>query len=149
MNVDEHLLVSVLAAPFAILATLGSTPPVQFITAYSIAVAAGVLIDLDHFPIMRMETGNWNDLKKVVTNPKGVVTNFRNLTLFPLEKKYAGHLISMTAVVVATNLVTPTYTALVGLMLAIHLLLDLVASYQMKTFPFGDADPEAERRTLI
>lgn len=148
MNLDEHLLVSVLVAPFAVIATLGSPSALELLFGYSVAVAAGVLIDLDHFPIMRLESGNWDDLKKAIRDPKGVVTDYRNLTVFSLRKKYAGHIVSMTAVLTFFQILLPDYSVLVGLMFALHLLMDLIASFQMNTFPFGDADPGTERKTI-
>ncbi|MFC4249302.1 hypothetical protein ACFOZ7_20620 [Natribaculum luteum] len=57
-----------MAYAFSPIALFGYEVPAFFLVAY--AVAAGVLIDLDHFVIARIKTGSWDALRFCLENPR-------------------------------------------------------------------------------
>lgn len=67
MRSGYHLLLSVLAGlPLALVVETPLSPPGLVVY----AAAAGTLIDLDHFPLARYNTGDWRTLRRGLADPR-------------------------------------------------------------------------------
>ena len=68
MYSKAHFLVSVAVGAAAAIAT--GQPPVPAAVTVGYAAVLGVGIDVDHFVVARLNTGNWDALLGVVRNPR-------------------------------------------------------------------------------
>lgn len=73
MWTKQHAIISALATPLMAAIVYGSLleeiNAFMLLLIFPIGIAAGTLVDLDHFLIARYRTGNWKALSKVVENP--------------------------------------------------------------------------------
>lgn len=149
MELYEHVFLSSLVAPLVAAATVGTSSPYLFILSFLLAVAAGTLMDADHFLVMRWEAGDWRDIKKLVKEPLSVALDFRELTVFSPRKKYVTHVLTGGIFIAATLIMIPRFYPLVAAMVAFHFGCDLYASLQKQEWPFGGADPRTERNRIL
>lgn len=95
----------------------------------------GVLIDLDHFLIARINNGNWNILRKALRNP---VTISRDWSEFihptkdiPPEQRLASHLVLIPAISLITYYFSPSSGIFISVILATHLVCDIYADIRL------------------
>lgn len=97
------------------------------------ATAVGVLIDLDHFVIARINTGEWRALEYLLENPRRALadqsTIFREDDLTAFERLLSHVLIGGVAVPV-TWLIAPAFGLITAVALYAHVLADLIADVQ-------------------
>lgn len=99
-----------------------------FIVAY--AASLGVLIDLDHFVIARINTGSWTPLVAVIRSP---VRSLRNQAdIFPAaavsrEERVLTHLLVGTVLVAGLWTLRPEWGHITAIVLYLHLLADAFA----------------------
>jgi hypothetical protein len=97
--------------------------------------AAGVAIDLDHFPIARFRNGDWLALRRVVTAPHLIVTDpdriFEGSRLHPLDRLLADVLIG-GIVSLGACLQWPALGVVLGASLYVHLVADLVSDVRSR-----------------
>lgn len=136
MEGKSHIIISSLAAPIAVLTLTDATTIPEFTILYFLAVAAGTLIDLDHFFVYRYETGDWRDLKKALNKPKAVLEDFSTLTVYSSKKKYVMHTVTFLAVMNLSYLFLRNLAALIVAMMSLHMLSDLYSSFEEKEYPF-------------
>lgn len=121
---SHHAGLSLLASLAAVW-VLRPAAPVVLVAAGTVA---GVAIDIDHFPIARLRSGNWRSTRRVLSNPLLVVTDperiFEGVPLDALERLLTHVLFGGLAVVVAW-LAWPTLGIVVGISLYVHLVADL------------------------
>jgi hypothetical protein len=90
---------------------------------------AGVVIDLDHFPIARYHAGDWLALRRVLAAPQLVVTDpdriFEGARLDPLDRLLTHVLLGGLACPVAW-LGWPALGVVLAASLYVHLVADLV-----------------------
>lgn len=121
-----HALISVAVAGLAIVA-LDPSVPAPAILLY--AGVLGVAIDLDHFPIARVNSGDWSAVARVLERPSIVVLDqgaiFTDYQVWPLQRLLS-HVV-VGSVVVAVLLVVSRPVAVVSaVVLYAHVLADLV-----------------------
>lgn len=138
MEVIDHLKATLIAAPaLALIWNPGASTSEFFIVALA-GLFAGVLVDLDHFPIYRLERGDWRDLKRMFQNPlKTMKNNSSVLLTFSPKKKYAAHAVSMMLISATTFVVYRSAFPVVLGCLIIHIVMDLVHSKREAEFPFS------------
>ncbi|WP_336337532.1 hypothetical protein [Haloarcula brevis] len=131
----EHALVSaaVGAAGLAVLPV-----PLPWWAAVGYAVVVGVAIDIDHFAVARLETGDWAALRRCLRTPRLVVSGqdeiFDPQDLWPLQRLLSHHLIGGVAVG-ALWLVSEPLALFTALVLYAHVLCDLVwDNYLLETY---------------
>lgn len=99
MESYQHLLISGLASPVSAYFLLAGEP-VETILAWSlIGIAAGVFIDLDHFLLARLNTGNWERLTFALNNPFDAFSDGKKTMQNSITSKqrYLSHLILTSA----------------------------------------------------
>lgn len=119
-------------------------PPVSAVLVVSYAAALGVLVDLDHFLLARVNTGNWRATRAVLRNPR--ILLFDQEAIFEAgEVGAVRRLVShaaITVALVAGLFPWSSYLALVsGVVLVGHILSDVVWDF---TPVFGP--PQAQTR---
>lgn len=128
----HHALVSVLvgAAAVAVLSpvsVLGLAVPSTALVAY--AVAVGVLIDLDHFLIARLRTGDWAALETCLASPRTAVIDqggiFAPGDVGVLSRLLSHHLLG-GLLVFALALASRPLAVLTAVVLYAHIVSDLV-----------------------
>jgi len=131
----EHALASVAvgAAGLTVLPV-----PLPWWAAVGYAVAVGVGIDVDHFAVARLETGDWAAFRRVLRNPRLVVGGqdeiFAPQDLWPLQRLLSHHLIGGAAVF-GLWLVSEPLALFTALVLYAHVLCDLVwDNYRLETY---------------
>jgi hypothetical protein len=122
---SRHFLVSVAVG-------LGLLPFVDLhpIGLLSLAVAAGVGIDVDHFLLARLNTGSWRAVGAVLRDPRLVVAGqddiFEPTEVWRIQRLFS-HVLIGTALVPPLYLLVRPVGVVVGVALYAHLLTDLVA----------------------
>ena len=112
--------------------------PLPWWAAVGYAVVVGVAIDVDHFAVARLETGDWAALRRCLRNPKIAVLDqdkiFDPQDLWPLQRLLSHHLISGVAVF-GLWLVSEPLALFTALVLYAHVLGDLVwDNYLLETY---------------
>jgi hypothetical protein len=94
-----------------------------------VALVAGVGIDVDHFLIARLTTGEWRALRRCLSNPRLVFFDqdgiFRHGSIRPLQRLLS-HVVIIAVVVPALALVDVALAVFVAAVLYVHLFADLV-----------------------
>jgi len=131
----DHAIVSVAvgAAGVAVLPV-----PLPWWAAVGYAVIVGVAIDFDHFAVARLETGDWNALRRCIRNPTIAVLDqdeiFDPQDLWPLQRLLSHHLIG-GAVVGGLWFVSEPLSLFTAIVLYAHVLGDLVwDNYRLETY---------------
>ncbi|EMA00694.1 hypothetical protein SAMN05443574_101116 [Haloarcula vallismortis] len=112
--------------------------PLPWWAAVGYAVVIGVAIDVDHFAVARLETGDWDALRRCLRNPKIAVLDqdeiFDPQDLWPLQRLLSHHLIGGVAVF-GLWLVSEPLALFTALVLYAHVLGDLVwDNYLLETY---------------
>lgn len=111
------------------LAVLTLDLPVGWPVALAIALIVGVGIDVDHFLIARLTTGEWRALRRCLSNPRLVFVGqdeiFDPASIWPLQRLLS-HVLIAGVVVPPIAVVDTGLAILVGAVLYAHLLSDLV-----------------------
>lgn len=124
----HHFLISVLAGG-VLAAVLGDTA-VEMLAVVVYAGCLGVLIDLDHFLIARLNVGSWEPAVRVVRSPVRSLAD--QSTIFPdraisREDRMLTHLLIAAGLVTAGWWVRPTWGLVTAVVLYLHLLTDAAA----------------------
>lgn len=144
MWTKHHALISLVAAPFLTILVFGGIAhlPLWFnLSLFGLAVAAGTLIDLDHFLISRYRLGNWRDLKKVLKYPGHYMKN-QDRIFSENAVKSTDRTITHFLVILILGLVTlrlepgRVYSTVnfVMFILNIHMVCDFYADYKHRWF---------------
>jgi hypothetical protein len=138
MYSKSHLLISLVVG--AAVALLTGQPPTLAAASVAYAAALGVGIDVDHFLVARLNTGNWDALLGVVRNPRRVVFDQRNIFDEDEDMTRLQRLLShvvLGGVLVAVLYPLSAYAAVLSaVVLYVHVLCDL----------YQDVRDEAEER---
>jgi hypothetical protein len=104
-------------------------PPVPALLVVGYAAALGVLIDLDHFLLARLNTGRWRAARAVVRKPRLVLVDqesiFETGEVGAVQRLWS-HLLVTVALVGGLLFVSPYLAVLSGVVLAGHVLSDVV-----------------------
>lgn len=124
----DHAILSVLAGLVLVAVT---TPPVHPAAVVVVAVALGVGIDFDHFLVAYLNTGSAKSTRRVLRDPRVVVTGqddiFEEADLSKAQRLLS-HVLIAGALVTALWLASAPYWALVvGVTLYVHVVADLYA----------------------
>ncbi|QIO21990.1 hypothetical protein [Haloarcula sp. JP-L23] len=127
----DHAILSVLAGLVLVAVT---TPPVHPAAVVVVAVALGVGIDFDHFLVAYLNTGSAKSTRRVLRDPRVVVTGqddiFEEADLSKAQRLLS-HVLIAGALVTALWLASAPYWALVvGVTLYVHVVADLYADAQ-------------------
>ncbi|MDQ2050131.1 hypothetical protein RBH26_06500 [Natronolimnohabitans sp. A-GB9] len=131
MYSKHHALLSLVVAGVLVsvlppVTVAGHTVPAVALVVYGTAV--GVLVDLDHFLIARLETGNWDAVRFCLANPAAVVVDQRRIfdrgDVGALSRLLS-HLLIVGIVVPAVALSSPPLAILTGGVLYVHLVSDV------------------------
>lgn len=138
MWTKQHAIISflatVLAAPLAYGSVLQEVSAFGILFIFPLGVAAGTLIDLDHFLISRYRTGNWLDTKKVIEEPKYFWENPEEIFGSHAVKetdRYLTHLIiigtlNMIYVILGNGYLAASFN-FAAIIMSIHMVCDLYA----------------------
>lgn len=122
----DHAILSVLVAVGGVVAL---DLPVGPAVAVVVALAAGVGIDVDHFLVARLTTGEWAALRRCLATPRLVFLDqdaiFEPDAIWPLQRLLS-HVLIAGVVVPALALWSVSMAVFVGAVLYTHLLADLV-----------------------
>lgn len=142
------------ATPAAFAARVGLDPVVAAALVGVYATAAGVLIDLDHFVVARVNTGSWRAARYCLGNPRAVFFDqgsiFREGEVGVL-KRLLSHVLIAGALVGALAVVLPYLAVVTAVSLYVHLLADLLwdnhqAARVVKKSEGRGEGPDAESR---
>ncbi|MDY6773589.1 MAG: hypothetical protein SVS85_00185 [Candidatus Nanohaloarchaea archaeon] len=135
MRALNHFIISALAAPLAVTAIYTGLTPPGFLFFYCLAVAAGVLIDLDHFLLARWKTGSWEQLFKALESPYRTFTDEDSVmgedmggTVSPGDR-IVSHL-TVLMLVLALYLFQPRLSLLLVYTVSLHILADLFQDWR-------------------
>lgn len=112
--------------------------PVPWWAAVGYAVVVGVAIDVDHFAVARLESGDWTALRRCLRTPSLVFLGqdeiFDPTDLWPLQRLLSHHVIGGVAVG-GLWLVSAPLALFTALVLYAHVLCDLVwDNYNLDTY---------------
>jgi len=138
MESSEHLKISTLVAPLLVVALYGASNPVSFLILSLYGIAAGVLIDLDHFVWARYNHGHWNHLLDAFEQPFAVMKDNKVVMEGALEnhQRYASHLFLFALAGTLTYYVSLEFMALTVGMIGVHILSDVFESFRNGNLPF-------------
>jgi hypothetical protein len=133
----EHLLVSSVASPAAAWHLFGGAGPV-FAGMTLLGVAAGVLIDLDHFLVQRLRDGDWNHLRAALSSPLEVGTDNQSVLEDPIPNwsRYLSHFIVLATVPAALHVLWAPLGAFLYLILGLHIACDIYRSWRKGSLGF-------------
>lgn len=103
---------------------------VEMVAIVAYAGALGVLIDLDHFLIARLNTGDWESLFGVIRSPVRSLAD--QSTIFPghaisREDRMLTHLLIAAVLVAGLWTLSPAWGLVTAVVLYLHLLTDAIA----------------------
>lgn len=131
METVEHLVASLITAPVAAAILFGVSGTV-FVILTALGVAAGVLIDLDHFLIQRLRDGNWQHLEEALSNPGKVTTKNQEVLENPIPNwsRYLSHFAILATVPAAASLIDSGLGTYLYVMFASHVGCDVFRSWR-------------------
>lgn len=122
----HHLVVSALVGALA--AAVAGLTPLESGVLVAYAAAVGVAIDLDHFPIARLTTGDWRALRFCLSHPSAALLDqsriFEEGEVTP-HHRLLSHLIVGGLLVAATALADAFLAAVTAVVLYAHLVTDV------------------------
>lgn len=132
MESAEHLKISAVAAPLFVAGLYGVSDPLSFLLLSLYGVAAGVLIDLDHFAWARYNHGHWNHLLEAFEKPFVVIQDNESVMAGALEdrQRYASHLFILALAGTLTYYVSQEFMLLTTGIISLHILSDLYDSFR-------------------
>jgi len=137
MESSEHLAISAIVAPIVVAGLYGVSNPVNFLILTVYGVAAGVLIDLDHFVWARYNHGHWEHLLEAFEKPFTVMRDNQAVMENALEEnqRYISHLFIFAMAGALTYTVSQNFMILTTSMVGIHILSDLYRSFEEGELP--------------
>lgn len=127
MYSKAHFLVSV--AVGAAVAIVTDQPPLPAAATVGYAAVLGVAIDLDHFLLARLNTGNWDALLGVVRNPRRAFLDQENIfeggTDVTKLQRLLSHVVIAGLLVAVLYPLSPYVAVLSAVVLYFHVLGDL------------------------
>lgn len=130
MNSTEHAAVGAVASALAVGALAARRPlsraRATALWAYGVALSVG--IDVDHFPIARAETGDWDALRRALRRPTAALTDpdyvFPDVELASL--RLLSHAVLGGALTALLFLVAPPLGVFTAVVLYAHVVADLL-----------------------
>lgn len=96
---------------------------------WTYGLALSVLVDLDHFLLARMNTGDWRNLRRVLADPTIAVVGqdeiFDDGDITELQRLLTHHLLG-GVVVAGALLVSPALAVFTAVVLYVHVVADLL-----------------------
>lgn len=138
MESAEHVKISSVISPILVVALYGASNPISFLALSLYGVAAGVLIDLDHFIWARYNHGHWNHLLEAFEKPFTVIQDNKVVMEDALknDQRYLSHLFIFALAGSMAYTISLEFMALTTGMIGVHLLCDLHESYRKGKLPF-------------
>ena len=103
-------------------------PPTPAVAVLAYGVTVSVLIDLDHFLVARLQTGDWTHLRRVLANPTQIV--WEQSWLFDdveLERsRLTSHVVLGTVFVAGLWPIFPESAFFTAVLLAVHIGADVL-----------------------
>lgn len=130
----EHLVIGSLVSVLAVVVLWETYPATVLAALVCYGVVLSVFVDLDHFVLARLRSGNWAHLRAVLRNPRNAIRGqewiFADLEDFPRERLLSHALIT---VVLVSSLwfVDETLAAFTALILVIHIVCDLLRDAEL------------------
>lgn len=125
---EHFVLGAVTAALLAVpLAGSYSLPVLAVLLAYGVGLS--VFIDLDHFAIARLRTGDWSHLRACLADPKAAFTDQERIfdDLDPLRfERLLSHLLVGGALTVASFALRPSVAVFTAVVVYVHVVADLL-----------------------
>lgn len=126
MNSRQHALH---AAVLAVVLLVVAPPPAHPLFLVGFVLFVGVGIDADHFLIARVNTGSWNNLRRVIRNPRLVFFDqssiFDTLDVWAEDRLISHLLLGGTGVIFFWVVGQPYWAGVAAATLYIHLLADV------------------------
>ncbi|WP_254546109.1 hypothetical protein [Halomarina pelagica] len=130
MHSPEHAAVGavVSAVAVAVLAVAGTFSTVALVALWVYGVALSVFVDLDHFLLARIQTGNWSHLRAGLRDLRGAFVEqegtFRGLGME--RRRHLSHHVVGGLLVAGLALVSVPVAAFTAVVLYAHVLCDLL-----------------------
>ena len=125
----EHAAVGSVVSTLAALALRSLVSPLKLAGLFVYGVALSVLVDLDHFVIARARTGDWSHLRAVLADPRNGIRG-QKWVFADVEgmarQRLASHLVIGTVLVTGLRRRSPLLAAYTGVVLAAHVVCDLL-----------------------
>jgi hypothetical protein len=128
MHSSDHARIGAVAGALAIgvLARGRSLP--EKLALWTYGVAFSVFVDLDHFAIARLKTGDWKHLRRAITHPIWAFT--RQEEVFPdvgmTLDRLASHVLVGVVLVLVLRPIDRLLSTFTAICLSVHLLADVV-----------------------
>jgi len=76
MDPVEHAVVGAVVSALGVasLGILTSLSPIVLVVLFGYGLLVSVFVDLDHFPLARLEVGHWGHFREAIRNPPGVLS---------------------------------------------------------------------------
>ncbi len=142
MRSHHHLLLSVVLGVVLSVTVVTGLPPVAVVL---YAAVLGVFVDLDHFPVARLNVGDWRTLRRGLWNPRLLLTDQSDL-IEPGE--VGGYQRLVSHLLLAGLLVAALYAVglqALGFVTALVLYLHVLADVAWEAWRWG-AEEDAHRR---
>lgn len=132
MEAYEHFIISAAAGLLFTPLIIQDLSFISFTFFWICCIAAGTLIDLDHFLIAAIRDRNFNELKLAIFNPKKVLSdnNAALGNLIPNWSRYVSHFILLFLIPSGIYLINRELSLLIFIILGLHILSDIVRSVQ-------------------
>ena len=132
MKSIEHFLFCVPVVGCVLAGVAERYSPLRLAVLAAYGVGLGVLIDLDHFVLARLRTGDWRHLHACVAEPKRVVTDQENLfegTGGMARLRILSHVVLGGVLTVLARRVSRPVALLTATVLYVHVLADLLRDH--------------------
>jgi len=124
----EHAVVGAAVAAAWLVPRIGDLPAAVVAGLFVYGVGLSVLVDLDHFVVARLLTGDWRHLQRVLADPTAVLGDqdwiFPDLELE--RERLLSHAVVSAALIGGWWLVDPAVAAFSAALLAAHVLVDVL-----------------------
>ncbi len=132
MEAYEHAIISTVGGLLAVPMIFQDLNIFSFTVLWILSIAAGTLIDLDHFLIAAIRDKNFSELRLALSNPVEVLSDNNSALddLIPNWSRYVSHFILLFAMPAGIYLVNYKLSLLVFTMLALHISCDLYRSFR-------------------
>ena len=130
----EHLVIGSLVSVLAVVVLWETYPATVLAALVCYGVGLSVFVDLDHFVLARLRSGNWAHLRAVLRNPRNAIRGqewiFADLEDFPRERLLS-HAFITVVLVSSLWFVDETLAAFTALILAVHIACDLLRDAEL------------------
>ena len=130
----EHLAIGAVVSVLAVVVLWDTYPATALAALVCYGVGLSVFVDLDHFVLARLRTGDWAHLRAVLRDPRNAIRGqewiFADLEDFPRERLLSHALIT---VVLVSSLwfVDETLAAFTALVLVVHVACDILRDAEL------------------